>query len=117
MTKPDLTFDELNTALGGAAITQNGDDITISVKAVTGDTKDALTNEGVIEFLYKLRSACTAAQDTANETLDAGERLDSFPPFSFSPPADGYVNVTQSQTVRLPLFSPGDKSAIAQYTS
>ncbi len=105
MAKTDLTFDELNTALGGAAITQSGDDITISVKAVTGDTKDALINEGVIEFLYKLRSACGTAQDTANESEAAGDQLDSFPPFSFSPPADGYVSVTQSQTVRIPLDS------------
>ena len=103
MAKTDLTFDELNTALGGAAITQSGDDITISVKTVTGDTKDALTNEGVIEFLYKLRSACGIAQDTANVSEVAGDQLDSFPPFSFSPPADGYVVATQSQTVRIPL--------------
>ncbi len=101
MAKTDLTFDELNTALGGAAITQAGDDINISVKAVTGDTKDALTNDGVIEFLYKLRSACGTAQATANESEVAGDQLDSFPAFSFSPPADGYVTVTQSQTVAL----------------
>lgn len=105
MVKTDLTFDELNTALGGTAVTLSGSDIVISVSAITGDTYTALTDEGVLELLYKIRSACTIAQDTANETLVAGERLSSFPGFSFSPPADGFVTVTQSHTVRIPLDS------------
>jgi len=105
MPKTDLTFEELNTALGGSAITHSDDDITISVKAITGDTYDAITKEGVLEALYKIRSACSTAQNTANETLDAGDRLNSFPAVSFSPPADGFVTVTQSHTVRLPIDS------------
>ncbi len=101
--KTDLTFDELNTALGGSAISLSGSDVVISVSAITGDTYTALTDEGVIEFLYKIRSACTDAQDTANATLADGEKLDSFPGFSFSPPTDNQVEVTQSQTFRIPL--------------
>lgn len=103
--KTDLTFDELNTALGGSAISHSTDDILISVKAITGDTYAGLTDEGVLEALYKIRSACSAAQATANELLASGERLDSFPGFSFSPPANGFVTVTQSHTVRIPLDS------------
>ncbi len=101
--KTDLTFEELNTALGATVFSLSGSDIVMSVSALTGDTYAALTDEGVIEALYKLRSACGTAQDTANEALAAGEQLDSFPGFSFSPPADGYVTVTQTQTVRIPL--------------
>ena len=101
--KLDLTFDELNNILGGAAISHSGDDIIISVKAVTGDTKAALTNDGVIECMYKLTEACAAAQNAANEALENGEKLNSFTGGSFSPPADGYVTVTRSQTVRIPL--------------
>ncbi|WP_036488030.1 hypothetical protein [Myxosarcina sp. GI1] len=101
--KEDLTFEELNTALGVDAFSLSGSDIVVSVSAITGDTYTALTDEGTIEFLYKLRSACTTAQDTANEGLTAGEQLDSFPGFSYSPPADGYVTVTQSHTVQIPL--------------
>lgn len=103
--KQDLTFDELNTALGGGAITFDTDDIKISVKAITGDTYAGMTDEGVLEMLYKLRSACSDAQETANAALADGEKLDSFPGFSFSPPVDGYVSVTQSHTVRIPLNS------------
>ena len=105
MAKTDLTFEELNNALGGNAIVfaGNNNDILISVKAVTGDDKDALANDGVIETIYKLTEACAKAQDTANESLPSGERLNSFNGGSFSPPADGYVTVTQSQTVQIPL--------------
>lgn len=103
VAKTDLNFDELNNALGGSAITLDGDDIKISVKAVTGDSYSAITDEGVIEAIYKLRSACSVAQDAANETLDDADQLTSFPGFSLSPPADGFVLVTQSQTVRIPL--------------
>lgn len=106
MAKTDLTFDELNDALGGAAVTLNGTDLMISVKAITGDNYGAITDEGVIEFMYKLRSACTQAQEVGNAALPDGEEgLDSFPGFSFSPPANGYVTVSQSQTVRIPLDS------------
>lgn len=106
MAKTDLTFEELNAALGGEAITQTGSDILISVQAVTGDSYDAIMSPGVVEFMYKLRSACGTAQNDANAELPDGETgLDSFPGFSFSPPADGYVTVSQSQTVRIPLDS------------
>ncbi len=101
--KTDLTFEELNAALGVDAFSLSGNDIVVSVSAITGDNYAAISDEGTIEFLYKLRSACTTAQETANEALAAGEQLDSFPGFSYSPPAEGYVTVTQSHTVQIPL--------------
>lgn len=101
--KTDLTFDELNTALGGSAISFAGSDITISVSAITSDSYSALTDEGVIEFLYKFRKACSEAQEVANATLSPGEKLDSFPGFSFSPPNNNEVQVTQSHTFKIPL--------------
>ena len=101
--KTDLTFEELNTALGVEAFSISGSDIVLSLNAITGDTFTDLTNEGAIELLYKLRSACTTAQESANESLQPGEQLNSFPNFSFSAPANGYVTVTQSHTVRIPL--------------
>jgi len=101
--KQDLTFDEMNTALGGSAISVSGTDVLISVSAITGDAYSALTDEGVIEFLYKFRSACTSAQEVANATLADGEKLDSFPGFSFSPPNNNEVRVTQSHIFKIPL--------------
>ncbi len=101
--KTDLTFEELNTALGGTAISHSGNDITISVRAITGDDYTELGNEGVLEFMYKLRQYAGVAQNTANELLADGDRLDSFPGFSFSPPVDGASQVTQTQTFNIPL--------------
>ncbi len=101
--KTDLTWDELNIALGGAAVTLAGGVLTISVNAVTGDTYAALTEEGVLEFMYKLRSACGNAQTTANESLETGEQLASFPPYAFGPLVDEEVSVTQLQTIALRL--------------
>lgn len=47
--KTDLTFAELNEALGGNAMSYNGatDDIMISVKAITDNAYNDLTDEGV----------------------------------------------------------------------
>jgi len=52
--KTDLTFDELNTALGATVFTSAGSDITLSVSALTGDTYAALTDEGVSRCSIKL---------------------------------------------------------------
>jgi hypothetical protein len=104
VAKTDLTFDELNTALGGSAISFAGGVITISVNAVTGDTYAALSDTGVLELLFKIRKACGVAQDAANETQVDGEKLAAFPRFSYSPPTpDGFVSVIQSHSVLLPL--------------
>lgn len=102
--KTDLTFDELNTALGGSAISFAAGVISIDVSAITGDTYTALTDAGVLEFLFKLRKACGVAQTTVNATQIAGERLAAFPGFSYSSPdANGIVTVSQAHTVLLPL--------------
>lgn len=101
--KTDLTFAELNTALGGSAITHSGSDVTISVAAITGDSYTDIDSEGVLEFLFKLRQYAGVAQETVNESLAEGDRLDSFPGFSFSPPVDGASQVTQTQTFNIPL--------------
>ena len=102
--KTDLNFDELNAALGVEAFYSSGEDVVLSVSALTGNTFTALTDEGVIKLIYKLRSACSKAQDTANEGLEPGQELLTFSGFSFSAPdVNGYVTVTQSHTVRIPL--------------
>ena len=103
MAKIDLEFQELSDALPAGSLIEEADDIKISVKSVTGDSYSGLSSLGVIEFLYKIRTACGVAQETANATLPDGEKLDSFPPFSFSPPANGFSQVTQTQTVLIPL--------------
>lgn len=83
----NLTFQELDTALGGDVLEYAAGDITVSLSALTGDTYTALTNEGVVEVMSKLLTACYTAQETANEALapeDSG--LTSF----FTPTNAGY---------------------------
>ncbi len=105
--KIDLTFSELLAELPAGSITYDdpNDDIKISTKAITGDTYAALTDEGVIELLYKIRVACGKAQTTVNADLDPGDApLTTFLPFVYNAPnAAGNVIVNQVQTVRIPL--------------
>ncbi len=105
MSKTDLTFEELNAALGSGAIVydQATNDVLISVKAITGKQYSDLSNDGVISFVFKVRSACSIAQNEANKNLEDGEKLTSFPSFNFNTPINGYSEVTQTQSMRIPL--------------
>lgn len=98
--KEDLTFTELNTALGGTAITLDApnSDILISVKAITGDSYTALTNAGVLKILKKLREGAYDAQETANEAItEETEQLRTF-----GPPVNlGYVAAENGVVTRL----------------
>lgn len=113
-TLDDLTFNDLATALGpdvNAILVEDlntglGEEIFISATAILAEPLvGGLGNKGVVEFMYKLRAACTKAQETANAALDPenDELLTSFPAFSYDPPVNGQVTVTQTQTVKIPL--------------
>ncbi|OLP18083.1 hypothetical protein BST81_13745 [Leptolyngbya sp. 'hensonii'] len=101
--KTDLTWQELQDELPANSITVSGGKVVIDVGVLTGDTVDALTDTGVLEFLYKIREAAGLAQETVNETQVDGEKLDSFPGFTFSPVIDGYVEVSQTSSFKLPV--------------
>lgn len=108
----DLTWDQLNTALGGAGkITVAAGKVTIDVGAVTGDTVDALTDTGVVEFCCKILEACNRAQVAANEGQAAGERLNSFPAPTYGGVVAGFVAVTQSLSSRVAV-NPATQSMI-----
>lgn len=108
----DLTWEQLNTELGGAGkITVSGGNVIISPSAVTGDTIDALTKGGVIEFLSKLLEAAARAQTTVNQGQAVGERLAAFPAPQYGGVANGYVTVTQSMTARVSV-NPATQSVI-----
>lgn len=80
-TKNDLTFTELNTALGGTALTFDAatSDIKVSLKAITGTSYSALTDAGVLKAIKKLRDGAYTAQETANDTItDPAEQLSTF---------------------------------------
>lgn len=99
----DLTFAQLDAALGGNVITLTGGALTINVNALTGDTYTAIDNTGVLELMYKLRTACGVAQESVNNVTTSGETLSAFPTVTFSNIVNGIVSVTQSQSFKLPL--------------
>lgn len=74
----DLTFQQLANAAPAGAISLSGDDVVISASLLTGDTIDALSASGVVEFCIKLLGAAEAAQTTANTGVATGSRLNSF---------------------------------------
>lgn len=110
----DLTFQSINEAaiadpnIGVAVLSITGDVISLNVKALTGDAYTALTDIGVLEMMFKLRKLCTDAQVATNEAIATtpAEELNSFPPFSYGiPSASGLVDVSQTQTMRIPIVS------------
>ena len=101
----DLTFEQLNTALGVPAIAVDAgasENILINVNAIIGITgTPALTDEGVIEFLAKLFYAAREAQATVNTTANQGERLDAFLQPVSQLIGDGSLQVTQQMRFRM----------------
>lgn len=114
--KDDLTWAELQAELPAGSITLVGNDIQISVSALSGgDTFAALTDSGVVELLYKLRLAAGRAQVTVNAALDPAvdTPLAAFPTFSFGIPSDdGGVTVSQTTNAVLQLDAATVKGAI-----
>lgn len=100
----DLTWQQLESALGSLGVVSiSGGTIVIKPAVLTGDTMDSLTSSGVIEFMHKLREACSAAQSTVNNGQAVGERLAAFPASTATSPSNGYVTVTQQIITRVPL--------------
>jgi hypothetical protein len=108
----DLTFAQLNTALGGSGkIAVSSGKVVIDVGGVTGDTIDDLADQGVVELLSKLLEAASRAQTTVNENQAVGERLNAFPAPTFGGTQNGTVSVTQTMTARIAV-SPATQSSI-----
>lgn len=101
----DLTWAQLQAASNASGfITWDATDgIILKPALLTSDSYGALTDGGVVEFLYKLHLACSAAQSSVNQGAAIGDRLASFPAFSASAPVGGMVTVTQQIVSKIPL--------------
>jgi len=103
----DLTFQELETELAAKGLTDAikviGGKVYIDVSVINGSAVTDLSSEGVAETLYKLRIAAGNAQTTVNADLATGDKLSSYPPFSYGPPINGKVSVTHVSTFLIPL--------------
>ena len=105
----DLTFANLNTALGGAAISASGSNLTIDCSVLMGESAIALTDAKVAEFLTRLLDSAADAEETFNADVLNTTKLNSYPqPVSGVPSVDTvtgdfYVSSTYSFQSRAPL--------------
>lgn len=104
----DLTYDQLNAALGVDNAIYVGEDplgnigVLISVSLINGEVANTLSEKGTIKLLTRLMAACRKAQETLNEGQAAGEKLDAFPEaVSSGVVVDGYVQQTSAIKSRI----------------
>lgn len=98
----DLSYANLQAALPTGAITVQGDDLLISVRAVLGEPTVALNNAKVSEFIAKLLEGTSQAQESFNRSNSVD--LNSYPrPVPGIPQRreDGSWNVTLTYTVAI----------------
>ncbi|NJN04896.1 MAG: hypothetical protein HC816_21845 [Leptolyngbyaceae cyanobacterium RM1_1_2] len=102
-----LTLQQVLAKLPNGAMVEAADDVTISLKAVTGDASVQLADTKVAESLSKLLDAAASAQ-TAYNTANPNAQINSYPEPSFGTPvSDGSGNFAaikiHSVTVSVPL--------------
>ncbi len=103
----DLTWQQLEDAsgiTGAIAVTGAGDTakVMIDVSLITGSHIGALSSNGVVDFLIKLREFAAASQTTANVGQVAGEKLAAFPALTYGNlGADGKVQVQGNIVAKL----------------
>lgn len=105
----DLTFANLNTALGTNAITAVGSVISIDCNLLMGEATIALADAKVAEFMTNLMDIAAEAETTLNANPANVTKLASYPqpvsgvPFIDSTDNNFYVSATYSFTSRSPL--------------
>lgn len=116
---PDLSFSDLNTALGGTVFSASGANITIDCSLLMGESAIALSDQKVAELLTRTLDACSKAQDTFNSVTSNLIKLSSYPdPFSGVPVFDSnsgnyFVSSTYSFSSRTPLNKAETTAVIA----
>lgn len=115
----DLTFANLNTALGGSAISASGSSLTIDCSILMGESAIALTDQKVAEFITRLLDATAEAQDTYNDDPANTTKISSYPqpvsgvPFVDAATGDFYVSSTYSFQSRAPLNKAATTAVVA----
>lgn len=105
----DLTFAQLNTALGSNAISATGSILSIDCSLLMGETAIALSDQKVAEFLTNLMDVAADAETAFNANPANTTKLASYPqpvsgvPFIDSTDNNFYVSATYSFSSRSPL--------------
>lgn len=77
----NITFEQVNNVIPNAFIFE-GNTIKLDLSKITNDTYTGLTDEGIIEFVYKLLTTFTSIQTTINQNDPTPLRSFSAPIFS-----------------------------------
>lgn len=105
----DLTFADLNTALGSNAISATGSVLSIDCALLMGEPTIALSDAKVAEFLTNLMDIAADAETAFNANPANTTKLASYPqpvsgvPFIDSTDNNFYVSATYSFASRSPL--------------
>lgn len=101
----DLTFSNLDSELPSGTLTQTADDVTISLKALTGEAAIQLTSEKVSEAISKLLAACANAQTTYNAGSPPSQ-LSSYPQPTLGAPRLVGTDYVSTRTHTVSVVAP-----------
>ena len=104
----DLTLTELADKLPANTFTQTADDVTVSLKTLTGEAAVQLEDEVLAEVVTKLLSGAASAQVDHN-AVDGAEPIASYPQPNFgNPVAQGDGSFTARRTHTIAVAIPLD---------
>ena len=115
----DLSFADLNTALGGAVFSTSGGNVTINCTLLMGEAAISLSDNKLAEFVTNLLDAANKAETTYNALPANVQKLSSYPsPISgipsFDAPSNGFfVTSTYSFSSRAPLNKAATTAVLA----
>ncbi len=114
----DITFAQLNTALGDTVFSASGSTISIDCQKLMGESSIALSDEKVAEFLSRILDAANDAQTAYNSNPANTVDLAAYPgPISGTAIDDGngnfFVNSSYTLNVAVPLQRSATSAAIA----
>ena len=75
----DLTFADLNVALGQTGITVSGSNVTFDLSLIMGEASISLSDEKLAEFLTNILDLAAKAQTTYNAAPANTTKIESYP--------------------------------------
>lgn len=115
----DLSFADLNTALGETVFSVSGANVTIDCSLLMGESAIALSDQKLAEFTTNLLDAASKAEVAYNAVPANTEKLSSYPtPISGIPSLDTatnnfFVTSTYSFSSRAPLNKAATTAVLA----
>ncbi|MGB3492807.1 MAG: hypothetical protein WBA57_08765 [Elainellaceae cyanobacterium] len=100
-----FTLGQLDAQLPAGTLTETADDVTISLKTLTGETSVQLPDEVIGEAIHKLLMSCQRTQADFNQTADPV--MTSFPSVTAgSPRSDGAGGYKSTFQHSISIFVP-----------